>query len=81
MAESDVVKPPTFSGKSDEDADSFVKSFERYVKYREITASDKKLNLFTVLLKDAAADWLDALPDDTESNRSFHGSVHFAGHA
>lgn len=67
MAESGGVKPPTFSGKSDEDADSFVKSFERYVKYREITANDKKLNLFAVLLKDAAADWLDALPEDTKS--------------
>ncbi len=62
MAES-AVKPPVFAGRSDEDADAFVKSFERYLKFRETTDNGEKLNLFAVLLKGAAADWLDALPD------------------
>ena len=62
MAES-AKAPPVFAGRSNEDADAFVKSFDRYVKFREITDDSKKLNLFAVLLKAAAADWLDALPD------------------
>lgn len=66
MAESSGVRPPIFYGRPDEDADAFVKAFERYTKYREITDNDKKLNLFAVLLKDSAADWLDALPDDAK---------------
>jgi hypothetical protein len=67
MAESSGVKPPTFGGKTDDNADGFVKVFYRFVKYRQIKDADKKLNLIAVLLKDAAADWLDALPDDSKS--------------
>ena len=67
MAKSIGVKPPQFSGKSDEDADSFVKAFERYIKYRETNDDTKKLNLFAVLLLDAAADWFDLLADDDKS--------------
>ena len=62
MAEGSV-KPPVFSGKPDEDADSYIKAFDRYIKYREITDDGKKLNLFAVLLKANAADWYDALSD------------------
>ena len=65
MAEASV-KPPVFSGKPDEDADSFIKAFDRYIKYREITDNGKKLNLFAVLLKDNAADWYDALSDESK---------------
>jgi hypothetical protein len=57
------VKPPVFSGKPDDDADGFVRAFDRYIKYREITDNGKKLNLFAVLLKDNAADWYDALSE------------------
>ena len=66
MAKSCGVKPPLFAGKAEEDADGFVKSFERYCTFREVT-EDKKLNLFAVLLKDSAADWLDALDEDSTS--------------
>ena len=55
MAKFTGVTPPTFHGQADEDADSFIRSFERYTKFREITDHNKKLNLFGVLLNDAAA--------------------------
>ncbi len=61
------IKPPTFSGKTDEDADAFIKSFDRYVKYREITDADKKRNLLAVLFTHSAGDWYESLPDATKS--------------
>lgn len=68
MAKSSGVKPPIFTGRADEDADSFVKSFERYLKFRDITEDSKKLNLFAVLLKDSAAQWLDGLPESSKDS-------------
>jgi len=63
-AASDSVKPPTYCGKTDEDADSFMKQFKRYAVYREIEGDDgKQLKLFSVVLKESASDWLDALPN------------------
>lgn len=62
MAESHVA-PPSFCGRRDDDADSFLNAFDRYVKYREITDKNKQLNLFAVLLKEKAAEWLDSLPE------------------
>lgn len=62
MAESHVT-PPSFCGRRDDDADSFLKAFDRYVKYREISDKKKQLNLFAVLLKENAANWLDSLPE------------------
>jgi hypothetical protein len=57
MAEVAVaIRPPTFSGKADEDADSFMNSFDRYIRYREIKDADKKLNLLVVLFTGAARD-------------------------
>jgi len=75
-----AVPPPSFSGKTTENAASFLKQFEKYTKYRNIRDDDnddKKLNLFAVLLKDAAGDWMDSLPEthkDSFTNllRSFH---------
>lgn len=64
MAESHVT-PPSFCGRRDDDADSFLKAFDRYVKYREISDKKKQLNLFAVLLKENAADWLDSLPESS----------------
>jgi hypothetical protein len=57
------VNPPVFSARPDEDADGFVRAYDSYVKYREITDNGKKLNLFAVLLKDSAADWYDDLSE------------------
>jgi hypothetical protein len=71
------VKPPVFSGKPDDDADGFVRAFDRYIKYREITDNGKKLNLFAVLLKDNAADWYDAL-SETSKDTFAHLSEAFA---
>lgn len=65
MAEStSAIYPPKFYGMPQEDANSFIKSFDRYVKYREINDNAKKLNLLAVLFHDAAADRYDTLPDD-----------------
>lgn len=77
MAEFGGVRPPTFAGKREEDADAFVKAFERYTKFKEITDGDKKLNLFAVLLHGSAADWFDALPDTAKDNFA-HLSASFA---
>jgi hypothetical protein len=71
------VKPPVFSGKPDDDADGFIKAFDRYVKYREITDNGKKLNLFAVLLKDNADDWYDALSEASKDTFA-HSSKAFA---
>lgn len=61
MAKLSGIKAPTFFGRTDEDADSFLNAFDRYIKYREITDADKKLSLFAVLLHDSAAQWFDGL--------------------
>jgi len=45
MAKSTGIKAPTFSGRADEDADGFIKAFDRYAKYRDITDDDKKTKL------------------------------------
>jgi len=66
MAKSTGIKAPTFSGRAVEDADGFIKAFDRYAKYRDITDNDKKLNLFVILLHNAAASWLDSLPDSSK---------------
>ena len=68
MAKFTGVTPPTFHGHADEDADGFLRSFERYTKFREITDNNKKLNLFGVLLHDAAAQWLDGVPDSEKDS-------------
>jgi len=64
-----AVKPPTFSGKSGEDADAFIKAFDRFVRYKELVDSKKKqLNLLAVLFKDSAADWFESLRDDQKNS-------------
>lgn len=68
MAKFTGVTPPTFSGRANEDADDFIRSFERYLTFRDITDNNKKLNLFGVLLHDAAAQWLDAVPDSGKNS-------------
>lgn len=57
-----AVKAPTFNGKGD--ALTFMKQFDKFLKYRAIENDENKtLNLLTVLLKDSASDWVDSLPD------------------
>jgi len=55
-ATDNAVKPPVFHGKTDEDADAFLKHLRRYMAYKEITDNEKKLHLFAVLLVDQAGD-------------------------
>jgi G:T/U-mismatch repair DNA glycosylase len=69
MAEGSVtVQPPKFRGNADEDADAFIKTFDRYIRYKEITDNGKKLNLLAVLLTDSAGDWYESLPTDKKSS-------------
>jgi len=63
-----AVKPPTFSGKSGEDADAFIKAFDRFVRYKELVDGKKQLNLLAVLFKDSAADWFESLRDDQKNS-------------
>ena len=59
-----AVKPPTFSGKPEEDADAFIKAFDRFIRYKELVDTTKQLNLLAVLFQDTAADWFESLVDD-----------------
>ena len=68
MAEFAAVRPPTFSGKPDADADSFIKAFDRYLRYQEVEDAVKQRNLLAVLFKDAAADWFESLADGHKNN-------------
>lgn len=73
-----TVQPPVFAWKLDGDADGFVKTFDRYIKHREIIDNGKKPNLFAVLLKDYAADWYDALSEASKASAFKHLSEAFA---
>jgi len=54
--------PPSFSGSKTQDADRWLRRFEYYVQFRQL--SDKAaLQLFKLLLTEAAADWLESVPD------------------
>ncbi len=54
--------PPSFSGATTQDADRWLRRFEYYVQFRQM--SDKAaLQLFKLLLTEAAADWLESVPD------------------
>jgi hypothetical protein len=63
-----VIKPPSFSGKSGEDADAFIRAFDRFVRYKELVDGKKQLHLLAVLLKDSAADWFESLRDDQKNS-------------
>jgi len=65
-----VVRPPTSSGRAGENADTFIKTFDRYVTCREIINDQKKLNLLAVLLRDSAPDWYESLLDASKKNYS-----------
>jgi len=58
-----AIKPPTFAGKTDEDADTFIKAFDRFIAFKEVTDGQKQLNLLAVLMKESAGDWFESLRD------------------
>jgi len=57
------LAPPLFSGASRVDADAWLHRFIQYVEYKRL-GEEQKLQLFKLLMTDAAADWLRALPDE-----------------
>ena len=57
------LAPPMFSGAIRVDADAWLHRFHQYVDYKRLD-DERKLQLFKLLMTDAAADWLSALPDD-----------------
>lgn len=63
-----AVKPPTFAGKTNEDADAFIKAFDRFIVYKEIADGQKQVNLLAVLLKESAGDWYESLRDVQKDN-------------
>jgi len=42
-----AVRPPTFSGKPEQDVDAFINVFDRFIQYKEQVETNKKLNLST----------------------------------
>jgi hypothetical protein len=69
-----VVK--LFTGRGYTTADDWFNIFQRYVKYKQLSAADR-LALFGVLMSDSAAEWLSELPPhitSTEANlyNAFH---------
>lgn len=62
------VPPPSFSGRSTDDAFAFVKQFERYVEWKNVTADDRKRTLFAVLLRDNAGAWYDTISQSDKSS-------------
>ena len=66
------LAPPMFSGASRVDADAWLHRFVQYAEYKRL-GDGQRLQLFKLLMTDAAADWLRALPD--EATRDFRGVV------
>jgi len=55
--------PPLYHGRSDENAEDFVRYFERYAAYKNMNEVEQ-LQFISVLLRDAASDHFDALTDN-----------------
>lgn len=51
-----------------DDAFAFVKQFERYVEWKNITTDDRKRALFAVLLRDNAGEWYDTISQSDKSS-------------
>jgi hypothetical protein len=52
--------PPSFSGAPTQDADRWLRRFKYYVQFRQMTDT-AALQLFKLLMTDAAADWLESV--------------------
>lgn len=62
------VPPPSFSGRSTDDAFAFTKAFERYVDWKGVVDDNRKRALFAVLLRDNAGAWYDTISDTDKSS-------------
>jgi len=59
--------PSAFRGLPSEDAEAWFSSLEKYANFRNMS-DEHKLAFLPVVLKDAASDWFDRLPDETRSS-------------
>jgi hypothetical protein len=57
-----ALQPFSGSAHSSESAEKWLEKFRRYVAFKKITEADQ-VQLFHLLMRDQAADWLAALPD------------------
>ena len=63
----DIYAPPVFHGRSTDDALSFLQYVERYAAFKQMNDTEK-LQFITILLRDTASDFYEALPNtDRES--------------
>jgi hypothetical protein len=62
------VPPPSFSGRSTDDAFAFIKAFERYTEWKNVHTDDRKRTLFAVLLRDNAGAWYDTISDSDKAS-------------
>ena len=63
----DIYAPPLFHGRSTDDALSFLQYVERYATFKQMNETEK-LQFITILLRDTASDFYEALPNiDRES--------------
>jgi len=67
MAEERTITPLSFNGAATEDGAAWSRQFRLYVAYRDLK-DDKPLQLFKVLMKGAAGEWLDSLADDKKDS-------------
>jgi hypothetical protein len=59
--------PPSFNGAPSQDAERWVRRFKHYVDFRQLSDS-AAIQLFKLLLTDAAADWLESVPQAEQSD-------------
>ena len=62
MSEEKTIAPATFSGKTEEGAENWLRHFQNYCAYKGYP-DQKKLQLFKVLMVQNAALWMDALTE------------------
>jgi hypothetical protein len=57
------IAPKAFTGKAEQDAEEWYEYFERYAEFRKLLPPQKR-ELFSLLMRDRAADWLLTLPKE-----------------
>jgi hypothetical protein len=57
------IAPKAYAGKTEQDAEEWFEYFERYAEFRKLLPPQKR-ELFSLLMRDRAADWLLTLPKE-----------------
>jgi hypothetical protein len=57
------IAPKAYTGKTEQDAEEWFEYFERYAEFRKLLPPQKR-ELFSLLMRDRAADWLLTLPKE-----------------